>query len=339
MAQVYHSNSATNIHTRELIKKSTKCIKELSIQFAVSHKTIRKWKKRESPEDRSSRPHNIERALTDVLAALILSIRQSTWLPLDDIHDMVSAGGNTVSRSSISRLFVKHSVSKVPATKREMCKKFKEYEPGYLHIDVTYLPRFNGKKHYLFVAIDRATRLMYYRVYDAKTAENAQDFLNRCVEEGFPFVIDIVLSDNGLEFTNKLIISKKGNACTKPSKFDETCEKHGIDHRLTKPAMPKTNGMVERVNGTIKNATILRTKYATLNEMVAELDKFLIHYNFTKRHGGLQRELKVKTPYLALCKWFELKPELFYISPIDFKQKKLCLINQNRLPVEQPCET
>jgi hypothetical protein len=38
---------------------------------------------------------------------------------------------------------------------------FKAYEPGYLHVDVKYLPQLadESSRRYLFVAIDRATRL------------------------------------------------------------------------------------------------------------------------------------------------------------------------------------
>ena len=46
--------------------------------------------------------------------------------------------------------------------------KFKEYEPDYLHIDATYLPKFEKQKYYLFVAIDMATRLLHYKVYENK---------------------------------------------------------------------------------------------------------------------------------------------------------------------------
>lgn len=55
---------------------------------------------------------------------------------------------------------------------------------------------------------------MYYRVYDAKTSENAEDFMRKCLDF-FPFKITHILTDNGLEFTNRLIKSKKGNACKK----------------------------------------------------------------------------------------------------------------------------
>jgi hypothetical protein len=38
---------------------------------------------------------------------------------------------------------------------------FKAYEPGYLHIDLKYLPQMadEDRRRYLFAAIDRATRL------------------------------------------------------------------------------------------------------------------------------------------------------------------------------------
>jgi hypothetical protein len=56
--------------------------------------------------------------------------------------------------------------------------------------------------------IDRATRTLFFKVYDAKTSENAKIFMDECLAF-FPFEITHVLTDNGLEFTNRLIKSKK----------------------------------------------------------------------------------------------------------------------------------
>jgi hypothetical protein len=86
--------------------------------------------------------------------------------------------------------------------------------------------------------------------------------------------------------------------------------------------------MVERVNGTIKNNTILKYKYENAKEMESELLKFLYLYNVFRRHGGLRRELNVKTPLDAVFKWFELKPEIFKMSPTEFKNK-LITLNEN----------
>ncbi|MFT7860911.1 MAG: integrase core domain-containing protein, partial [Sulfurimonas sp.] len=98
-------------------------------------------------------------------------------------------------------------------------------------------------------------------------------------------------------------------------KFDVECTKENIEHRLTAPATPKTNGMVERVNGTIKNSTIKATEYKNIEELKEDLNKFLIYYNTNRKHGGLKRELKVRTPCEALRSWFEIEPEIFKISP------------------------
>ena len=339
MKQVYHSNAVTNIHIRSEIRNSYLTNLELADKYNTSIATISKWKNRTLLADNSSAPNNINYALSDIEQSLITSIRRTTWLPLDEIWEMMLEQNTTITRSSVYRTFCRNNVNKVPQEKKDKAKKFKEYEPGYLHIDVTYLPKFDGIKYYLFVAIDRATRTLYFEVYDAKTSENTESFMNNCLEF-FPFQITHVLTDNGLEFTNRLIKSKKGNLCTKPSKLDVICEDNKIDHRLTKPATPKTNGMVERVNGTIKNGTILKEKYENLNEMFSALNLFLIHYMLYRRHGGVRKELNVKTPFNAVEKWYEIKPELFIQNPSDFKMKLLTL-EQNyytRLR-KQPCET
>lgn len=341
MAQLYHQNAATNIHIRSEIQKSNLTNSDLSDKYNVSKNTISKWKNRESVEDRSSRPNTICYALNDFQKDLIISIRKTTWLPLDEIWEMLLCEKLDATRSSVYRVFVHEGINKVPQKEKDKAKKFKEYEPGYLHIDVTYLPKLDGTKYYLFVAIDRATRTLYYEVYDAKTSENAEYFMNKCLDF-FPFGITHVLTDNGLEFTNKLIKSKKGNYCAKPSKLDVVCNDNNIEHRLTKPGTPKTNGMVERVNNTIKSDTVKRQQYENKILMNDSLIKFLVCYNMYRRHGSLRKELNVKTPFDAVVKWFEIKSEIFKENPLQFKNKTLSLqsnIKINSSYHKQRCET
>lgn len=338
MSQIYHSNAATNVNIRSHIQQSDASNKDLAVRFNTSETTISKWRNRSFQADESSRPDHIAYALTDFEHYLACQIRRSTWLPLDEIFEMMLSDNKVISRSSIYRAFRRENIHQVPQEKKEIAKKFKEYEPGYLHMDVTYLPTLNGQKSYLFVAIDRATRGMYFKQYDQKTAANTEDFMQKCIEF-FSFNITHVLTDNGLEFTNALIKSKKGELCKKASKLDEICEQNGIDHRLTKPATPKTNGMVERVNGTIKNATILTNKYANKDEMTTDLTNFLLYYNLYRRHGSLRKELNVKTPFDALEKWYTLQPQLFKEKPQEFKNKLITLHKEITEKQQQPCET
>jgi transposase InsO family protein len=327
MSQIYHSNAKTNINIRQQIQTSSKTNLDLAIQFNTSSQTVSKWKNRDVVKDLSSRPLNISYALTDLEKTIIKSLRTSTWLALDEVWETLLVDNPTISRSSVYRLFVAENINQVPEEKKEKAKKFKEYQPGYLHIDVTYLPKFEGKSNYLFVAIDRCTRAMFYWVYQNKTAENTEDFMDKCLAF-FPFYITHILTDNGLEFTNKLLVSKTGNKCTKPSKMDDKCGKNNIIHRLTAPMTPKTNGMVERLNGIIKTNTILKNEYANTLEMNLDLSNFMSFYNQHRRHGSLRKELKVKTPYQAIEKWHELKPEIFKISPKEFMQKIIALQNE-----------
>lgn len=81
-----------------------------------------------------------------------------------------------VSRVGLDRCLRRHGVENLQALKPRELKPahgtFKAYEPGYLHIDVKYLPQMadEDRRRYLFVAIDRATRWVFVRIYPAQTA-------------------------------------------------------------------------------------------------------------------------------------------------------------------------
>ena len=334
MQQIYHSNAKTNIHIRQEIKKNrTLTVEELSLRYCVSRQTICKWRKAETPEDNSCAPKKITYALTEEEKGLAITLRRSTWFSLDEIWEMLLDNNPTISRSSVSRCFVKAGINKVPKEQREKAKKFKEYSPGYLHMDVTYLPKLDGRKKYLFVAIDRATRVIFYWIYNNKEASSTVDFMDKVIDF-FPFTITHILTDNGGEFTNKLYRTRNGKHAQSPSKMDVICDKNDIDHRLTKPATPQTNGMVERVNRTIKSNTILKQSYSSYEQMHKNLFNFMCNYNLYRRHGSLRRELDVKTPLQAIYKWYQLEPEIFKVEPKIFENKLVHLQDRiNQLPL------
>ncbi len=327
MKQAYHSNAKTNL--RAQINNSDLPNHVLAEKHKTSINTIDKWKNRDSLVDKSSRPATIHYSLSDLDQLIATELRVLTWSSLDEIAEVIDPVNPLKVRSAIYRTFVREGVNRVPQKQKDKAKKFKEYDPGYLHIDVTYLPKINGIKYYLFVAIDRATRVLYYQVYDAKTSANAEDFMRKCIEF-FPVVnITHVLTDNGLEFSNRLLVSKKGGKCTKLSKMDVLCKENNIERRVTKPFTPQTNGMVEKVNDTIKRGTIKKNQYDDLEKMKDDLTKFLILYNLYKRHGSLRKELNVKTPFNAVDKWRELSPDIIKGTADSFKNKILNL-NMNQ---------
>jgi len=334
MQQIYHSNAKTNIHIRQEIKNNQSLsVEQLAIRFGVSRQTICKWRKAETPEDNSCAPKKITYALSEQEKGLAISLRSSTWFSLDEVWEMLRDHNQSISRSSVSRCFVNAGINKIPKEQREKAKKFKEYEPGYLHMDVTYLPKLEGHKKYLFVAIDRATRVVFYWIYNKKAASSTADFMDKVIDF-FPFRITHILTDNGGEFTNKLYRTRNGKSAQNPSKLDLICEKNDIDHRLTKPACPQTNGMVERVNRTIKSNTILKQSYNSYDQMHKDLFNFMCNYNLYRRHGSLRKELDAKTPLQAIYKWYQLEPEIFKVEPKIFENKLLHLQDKiNQLPL------
>ena len=66
-------------------------------------------------------------------------------------------------------------------------------------------------------------------------------FIQHCVKR-FPYAIECVQTDNGTEFTNRLV----GGKDPKPTLFEQTLAQLGIRHKLIKPYTPRHNGKVER---------------------------------------------------------------------------------------------
>ena len=100
-----------------------------------------------------------------------------------------------------------------------------------------------SKQRYFFVAIDRATRWVFVEIKKNKTAACAKSFLN-ARHKACPLKAQKLLTDNGKEFTDRLFASRARQP-TGEHEFDQLFQALGIEHRLTKPRTPISNGMVE----------------------------------------------------------------------------------------------
>lgn len=133
-----------------------------------------------------------------------MALRKTLLVSLDDLLAVVREFLNPhVSRSGLDRCLRRHGVGNLRDLQAKAARPkrsgFKAYEPGYLHIDVKYLPQMADEtsRRYLFVAIDRATRWVFIRLFKAKTAANARRFL-RDLQRGCPIRIRTVLSDRAI---------------------------------------------------------------------------------------------------------------------------------------------
>ena len=246
-----------------------------------------------------------------------MHLRRTLLLPLDDLLAVTREFlCPAVSRLGLDRCLRHHGVGSLnalkPKTPSEPHKAFKSYEPGFVHMDVKYLPQMQDetKRRYLFVAIDRATRWVFVAIKPTKSAASAKAFLNT-LHKACPIKINKLLTDNGKEFTDRLFASRE----REPSgnhEFDQLCQALCIEHRLTKPRTPRTNGMVERFNGRI--ADVLKTHRFSSRE---DLEQTLLRYVALYNHQLPQSALKSKTPMQTMKNWYKEYPHLFNKRPYD----------------------
>ncbi|WP_091335090.1 hypothetical protein [Allochromatium warmingii] len=87
-----------------------------------------------------------------------------------------------ISRSGLDRCLPRHDVAKRQAVKPQPIdsearpvKPFTDYEQGFVHVDVRYLPRLpdEDRAQYLFAAIDPATRSRISAKNDLNSSKNA----------------------------------------------------------------------------------------------------------------------------------------------------------------------
>ena len=311
MGQVLHSNARTTEAIRREIRNSKESIAKAAVRFNVNPKTILKWRKREDTKDLPMGPKKIKSTvLSEAEEESIVAFRKMTELPLDDVLYSLQETIPHLSRSSLHRCLKRHGCSVLPKKQVSTSadkKKFKQYPIGYFHIDIAEVRTAEGKL-YLYVAIDRTSKFAYAELHKSQTKMVAAEFLRNLIK-AVPYKIHKVLTDNGIQFTNH---DHHKNAFTHI--FLRICNENQIEHRKTKVKHPWTNGQVERMNRTLKEATVNSFHYASHDELKQHLHAYLMAYNFAKR----LKAIKGKTPWQFILNQWTIHPEYFILDPNQF---------------------
>ena len=232
-------------------------VTKAAIRYKTTRQNIYRWRKKydgtiRSLADRSHRPHRHPNQHTEEEIKLIKDMRRRNphaglvvfWVKLRQ-------RGYTRSISGLYRVLrrIDGKPIKLPNPKKES-KPYEQMQyPGQrVQIDVKYVPKSclvgeaaEDGGYFQYTFIDEYSRFRILRAYKEHSTYSSTQFLKYVVEK-FPFAIECVQTDNGMEFTNRL----NSNGKNKPTLFETTLAQLNIRHKLIRPYTPKHNGKVER---------------------------------------------------------------------------------------------
>src|ERR1043166_5566866 len=307
MGQILHGSATTTEAVRRAIQHSQASLRALARRYGINQKTVAKGKRRSSVADLPTGPRDPRSTvLSAEEEAIIVALRKHTLLPLDDCLYALQATIPHLTRSSLHRCLKRHGISRLPQVKDEGAakRKFKAYPIGYFRIDIAELRTAEGKL-YLFVAIDRTSKFAFVTLHEKADRPTAVRFLEALIA-AVPYRLHTALTDNGIQAD--LPKNRDGwTARYRVHRFDQICRANGIEHRLTKPNHPWTNGQVERMNRTLKEATVNSYHYDSHEQLRAHLADFVTAYNFARR----LKILKGLSPYEYICNAWTKEPARF----------------------------
>lgn len=271
----------------------------------VCPRTARKWWRRFKAEgvaglqDRSSRPHRLNRPTPEPILAQIEALRRQRWTGKQ------IAAETGVSPATVSRILKRLGLNRIAALEpAEPVRRYEREKPGELiHIDIKKLGRFEQVGHritgdrtgqsnsrgvgweFVHVCIDDASRIAFSQILPDEKKESAVAFLKAAVAyyASLGVVVQRVMTDNG--------------SCYKSHAFREACCDLGLRHIRTKPYTPKTNGKAERFIQTALREWAYAQAYPHSDRRAAELPTWLHRYNWHRPHSGI----KSKTPISRLA--------------------------------------
>ena len=275
--------------------------------MGVCAKTVRKWVARFDAEgaaglqDRSSRPHSLDRPTPAETQAAIVALRRQRLTGAQIAHDLA------VSPATVSRVLRRHGLSRIRDLEPpEPVRRYERERPGELiHIDIKKLGRFARTGHcitgdrtrqssgrgigweYLHLAVDDHSRLAYSEIHPDEQRGSCLAFLFDALRffRHHGIRIERVMTDNGPAFKSRC--------------YAKALRRLDIRHKRTRLYTPKTNGKVERFVQTSLREWAYARAYDTSEQRRADLPAFLFRDNWQRPHGGINGSTPISRLRLA----------------------------------------
>ena len=244
-------------YRQALIKYSQKYgVTKAAIRYKTNRQYIYRWLKRydgtmQSLTDKSHRPHHHPNQHTEAELKLISDMRRRNpnaglvvfWVKL-------TQRGYSRSITGLYRILRKQDEMAIkPPNPKYIPKPYEKmlYPGQRVQIDVKVVPSAcivgdaEGEKFFQYTAIDEYSRFRYIEAFQEQSTYSSAIFLEHMLK-AFPFKVECVQTDNGVEFTKRLLPTSKPT----PTLFEASLKQRGITHKLIRPYTPRHNGKVER---------------------------------------------------------------------------------------------
>jgi len=273
-------------------------VTEVARRYGVSRQTVHAWLGRYADDggvvnldDRSSRPWSCPHQMDPAVESRVLTLRDlhPNWGPDRIRYELEQDGLNPVpSRSGVYRALVRGERID-PATRKRRRADYRRWERsrpmelwqmdivGGLHLA-------DGVEVKCVSGIDDNSRFVVSAKLVARAT--ARPVCEALVEAlGRHGVPEQILTDNGKVFTGRF--GPRGSSSE--VLFDRVCAENGIRHLLTAPRSPTTTGKVERLHRTMRAECfrIHEGRYATMAELQAVVDAWVVEYNTLRPHQSL----------------------------------------------------
>ena len=291
------SNSITqkSKYKQSVIKFSFKYgVTKAAIKFDINRRTIYRWRERydgtlQSLEDKSHRPKHHPKEHTEEEIKMIKNYKTNNkdtglvvlWVKL-------RKAGYTRTIQGLYHVMVRLGIYKKAPSKKKHIQPpevpIAKYPGQRVQVDVKYVPRECmskelkelGEKYYQYTAIDEYTRLRYTYFCKEHNTYESTVFIERLIRY-FPFKIELIQTDNGFEFTNRL--SWNGFNKDKKTMFEKRLKELNIEHSLIRPHTPTQNGKVERSHRKDQERFYYKRVFISLEDLKEKGRRWLREYN------------------------------------------------------------
>ena len=217
-------NTVTQITRRRqalILWAQKKDVTSAARRYNVSRQLVYRWMKRydgtlESLQDHSHRPQSHPNQHTEDEIKLIKDMRKrnkNTGLVIFWVK--LRQRGYTRSITGLWRMLNKLELTPTKLPNPKYIPKLYEkmqYPGQRVQIDVKFVPQAcivgdakeQGKKFYQYTAIDEYSRFRYLEAFEEHSTYSSALFLEHLIQ-AFPFPIECVQTDNGAEFTKRLL--------------------------------------------------------------------------------------------------------------------------------------